>query len=403
MKILIITNKLPYPPKDGGAIATFYLADSLAHYADKVDILAINTNKHYFDISKIPQKVTEKIKFYDVYKNTDIKFGGLLKNLFFSKLPYNAERFIFDEFKQKIVEILQTNSYDIIQFEGLYVLPYLDIVKSKSSALAVYRAHNVEHEIWERTLKQTHNLIKKYYLKILTKRLKKFEQNHINKYDLLVPITERDDKKLSELGNTKPQIVIPTGITAEKYNIINNIVCQENTIFHIGALDWSPNQEGLLWFLDNCWDKILQKKPDVKFFIAGRNAPQWLIDKFKKKNVEYIGEVDDAQKFILSKQIMIVPLLSGSGMRIKIIEGMALGKTIVTTTIGVEGINAENEKEIIIADSAEKFIDNIIYLFENQMFIDNLGENAKRFIRKNFDNNVIAKKLFEFYEQNIKN
>lgn len=402
MNILFLTNKLPYPLKDGGAIATFSLAYSLSEFANKVDVLAINTSKHYFDVQKIPSKITDKVSFYDYFLNTDIKPFYLLKNFVLSKTPYNAERFIDKGFAEKIIKLLDNNSYDIIQFEGLYVLPYIEIVRAKTNAVISYRAHNIEHEIWERTLSNTTGKLKKTYTKNLTNRLRVFEQNFVNDYDLLVPITRRDEQKLQELGNIKPALTTPTGVDIDKYKT-NFSETEPNSIFHIGSLDWSPNQEGILWFLSNCWLKINEKNPSLKFYIAGRNAPDWFIQKLNFPNVEFVGEVDDAHQFINSKSVMIVPLLSGSGMRIKIIEGMALSKAIITTSIGVEGIPAKDKKDILIANTPDEFIENTIYLFTEEKQIEILGNNAKVFVSENFDNFAIAKRLYDFYDKYLKN
>lgn len=399
MKILIITNKLPFPPKDGGAIATLSLALGLSNFVDEIDLLALNTSKHFFNINKISIDIKNKINFYDVYQNTDINFFDLISNFFFSKKPYNAVRFISKEFEQKMIELISQKQYDIIQFEGLYVLPYLSSIKNK--CLKTYRAHNIEHEIWERTVLQETNPIKKYYINNLAKRIKKFEQSFINTYDLLVPITERDSKKFDIFENNKPKITIQTGIDISDYQVDNTDI--ELSLFHIGALDWSPNQEGLIWFLDNCWDNILLKIPNLKFYIAGRNSSESFENKVKRTNVEFIGEVEDAKQFISSKAVMIVPLLSGSGMRIKIIEGMALEKAIVTTSIGVEGINAENDKNILIADSPLDFSNAVINLFSDLEKIKKIGQNAKIFISENFDNLASAKKLFDFYNNHLNN
>ena len=108
-----------------------------------------------------------------------------------------------------------------------------------------------------------------------------------------------------------------------------------------------------IWFVENCWPGLHQQFPNLKFYVAGRNAPAWLINKFHYPNIEFVGEVEDAYRFMNSKSIMIVPLFSGSGMRIKIIEGMALGKTIVSTEIGAEGIEVSDNENILIATDAD--------------------------------------------------
>jgi len=404
MKILILSNKIPFPPKDGGSIATFNLAKGFSDLGNEVTILSLNTSKHFSKIEDIPKEISSKIKFIDSYIDTEIKLTRLLKNLFFAKIPYNAERFISVDFGLQIIKILSDKKFDIIQLEGLYLFPYIQIIRKFSDAKISMRAHNVEHEIWERTLSLEKNIIKKIYLKILTRRIKKFEISMLNNYDLLIPITERDALKLNELGNSKKTFVSPCGFDFEnisKPEKIDNNDIEFPSIFHIGALDWTPNQEGILWFIDNCWNDISFKMPNLKFYIAGRNAPKWFIDKINIKNIIFCGEVENSAQFIKSKALMIVPLLSGSGMRVKIIEGMALGKTIISTSIGVEGIDVEDNKNILISDNPEKFINSIFYILNNRQHFFEIGKNANVYIYENFDNFALSKKLIDFYKANI--
>jgi len=158
-----------------------------------------------------------------------------------------------------------------------------------------------------------------------------------------------------------------------------------------------PNQEGLIWFLKNAWTRISDKYPDLNFYIAGRNAPEWFIQRCVYKNVIYLGEVGDAYKFMNSKAVMIVPLLSGSGMRIKIIEGMALGKTIISTSIGAEGIKCTHEKDILIADTVNDFINEIERVIINNDIFERVGNNAVIFVKENFNNITISGSLTGFY------
>ena len=397
MNILQLCNKMPYPPKDGGSIAILSLSKALVELGHKVTILAMNTSKHYFSVDDIPKELKSKINFHDVFVDTKINPLNLIINLLFSKFPYNAKRFISTKFKNKLINILKNNDYDIVQLEGLYLCPYINVVKEYSKAKVVYRAHNIEHEIWERTAAKQHNIVKKRYLKILTNRLKKFEISLINQYDAVVPITERDSIHLNKLGNDKPVHVLPTGINTNELNSVN-IKNDFPSLFYIGALDWTPNQEGIIWFLDNIWINIFDKYKELKFYIAGRNAPQWFINKLKKKNIFYLGEIDNAYEFMASKSIMIVPLLSGSGMRIKIIEGMALGKTIISTSIGAEGINITNNENILIADNPNDFVCMIDKILNNKALFDNIGKNAINFVKNNYDNLALTLLLVDFYK-----
>jgi glycosyltransferase involved in cell wall biosynthesis len=399
MKILQVTNKVPYPVKDGGAIACMNLARGFSLLGHEVTILAMNTVKHHITLTEIPESVKELAEFKLVNVPAGISPVSALFNLLFSNKPYNATRFISKEFSDELQKVLHENEFDIIQLEGLYVCPYIPVIRANSKAKIIYRAHNIEHEIWSRTAVMAHGL-EKWYLKNLSKRIKRFEVQTLNKYDLLVPITGRDGAILNKLGNKKPMHVSQTGIDSSVL-IPNSKNLKHPTLFHIGSLEWSPNQEGLIWFFENCWDSIREKYPDLQFFIAGRNAPPWFQKMLNLPNVVFKGEVADAYEFMNSKSIMVVPLFSGSGMRIKIIEGMALGKPIVTTAVGTEGISTTSDVNIVITEDAAGFLQSISNLIENREYFDKISKNAIEYIHENFDNLSSAGTLIEFYKKHI--
>ena len=399
MNILQVTNKVPYPSKDGGAIACMNLTRGFAVLGHRVTVLSMNTVKHHTDISEIPEAIRDWAEFRLVQVPAKIIFFKALYNFFFSKKPYNAIRFISDKFSKELQKLLHEKQFDIIQLEGLYVCPYIPLIRKYSDAKIVYRAHNIEYEIWERTAKLSNGFVK-IYLKNLSHRIKKFEKRILNTYDLLVPITERDGKILTELGNKKPMHVSPTGIDTTSL-IPHTKNLQHPSLFHIGSLDWAPNQEGLIWFIERCWSDIHSRFPDLKFYIAGRNAPEWLIRKFVAPNIVYKGEVEDAYEFINSKSIMVVPLFSGSGMRIKIIEGMALGKPIITTSIGTEGISTSSGTNILIANNEEEFIAAISELIHDNEVYNQISRNAIEYIHEKFDNLALSGALSAFYKKHI--
>lgn len=399
MKILQVTNKVPYPVKDGGAIACMNLARGFSLLGHEVTILAMNTVKHHITLTEIPESVKELAEFKLVNVPAKISPVSALINLLFSRKPYNATRFISNDFSNELKKVLQENEFDVIQLEGLYVCPYIPLIREHSKALIIYRAHNIEHEIWSRTAVMAHGL-EKWYLKDLSRRIKHFEVQILNKYDLIVPITGRDGAILNKLGNKKPMHVSQTGIDSSVL-IPNSKNLKHPTLFHIGSLEWSPNQEGLIWFFENCWDTIREKYPDLQFFIAGRNAPPWFQKMINLPNVVFKGEVVDAYEFMNSKSIMVVPLFSGSGMRIKIIEGMALGKPIVTTAVGTEGISTTSDVNIVITEDAAGFVESISRLIEDREFFDKIGKNAIEYIHENFDNLSSAGALIEFYKKHI--
>lgn len=399
MKILQVTNKVPYPTNDGGAIACMNMTSGFALLGHEVTVLAMNTRKHHTELSDIPESLRDWADFKLVNVPARIAPFPALFNLFFSGKPYNAARFISGAFSRELKRVLMNNDFDIVQLEGLYVCPYIPVIRKYSGAKIVYRAHNIEHEIWERTALLSGGL-KYLYLKLLAKRIKKFERGFMNQYDLLVPITERDGIILNKLGNNRPMHVSPTGIDT-RVLIPHSKNLEHPSLFHIGSLEWAPNQEGLIWFIEKCWPEIHEKFPGLKFYIAGRKAPDWLVRYFNAPNIVFLGEVDDAYQFMNSKSIMVVPLFSGSGMRIKIIEGMALGKPIVSTPIGTEGIATRSGTNILIAENEKEFISDIERLITDEELFAVISRNAIEYIQRKFDNLALAGALTEFYKKYI--
>lgn len=400
MRILQICNKFPYPPNDGGAIAVFNLTINFSENNNQVTVLAMNTSKHYTDPKNIPEKYSQSIDFRFSPVDTRIRPVKLLFNLFFSSKPYNAVRFISKNFSLSLHMLLIEKKFDIIQLEGLYLIPYIDQIRKYSKAIISYRAHNVEYEIWKRTAEKASNPLKKFYFKIIATRLERFEKQMLNKYDILIPITMRDAEKLRNMGDYRPLKVSPTGILEENF-LSTSSTGNINSLFYIGSLDWIPNQEGLQWFIKNVWNEIRIDNPELSFHIAGRNAPSWFVKICEENNVSFHGEVESASEFYKNYHIMIVPLFAGSGMRIKIIEAMARSKVVITTTVGAEGLGLINNEHAIIADNASSIKKGISNLLDNKDIFTKLEKNSYDFTRKFFRNEKIGKELLQFYTQQL--
>ncbi len=395
MKILQICSKIPFPPKDGGSIAMNILTHGLIKAGNQVHILAINTLKHFIKEEDVELAYRNQTKYQAVFIDTSIKPLDAFFNLFSNK-SYNICRFYSTDFENILIKKLKNENYDIIQLETLWVTPYVDVIRKYSKAKIVLRSQNIEFMIWEQLAEETHNFFKKTYLKILAKRLKSYEYNIVNKFDAIATITEIDSVAYRKMGCTIPIIHVPFGIDLEQYKI-DETNLEKPSLFHIGAMDWRPNADGIDWFLKKIWTKVQEKNSSIKLYLAGRNMPDWLLQ-LKMKNVVVEGEVKDSHQFINSKSIMIVPLTSGGGMRVKIIEGLALGKTIISTSVGAEGIEYENEKNILIANTETEFEEAILKCINNTSFSDSIGKNAKILAASKYDNQVICNKLSDFYK-----
>lgn len=393
----MLSNKAPYPPNDGSSIAIYNMAKGIIENNNDLHLLTINTKKHYKADAAVPDEFKLKSHYHSVFHNANTSIVGALINLFFSSESYFVSRFYFTEFRNKLIQTLQANQFDIVQLEGIFMAVYLNDIRKYSKAKIAIRTHNVEHVIWNRVIANEKNILKKWYLGIQNNRLKKFELSKLPMADALVPITENDEQIFRKCGIKIPSKVCLTGILKEKrVKSINPKF--ENTVFHLGSMDWMPNVEGVLWFLKNVWPLVMQKSAGkAKCVIAGRNMPE-NIHALKNENLEVLGAIENAEEMYSNYSIQIVPLLSGSGMRIKILDGLRFGKPIVSTSVGAEGIPMNSGKNILITDDPETFANYILELMNNKTLYNKIADGAFSFAESEMDNTQLVNQLMQFYQ-----
>ncbi len=391
LKILILTPRIPFPLRDGGSIAMNQTIEGYIEQGCEVSLLALNTSRHWVDEATLPP-LYKKLRYFEaIYVKTDVNPLSAFFNLFTDK-SYNVERFINKQVDQRLINLLQREQFDIIQFESIYTAPYLKTARKYSEAMCVCRVHNIEHLIWQRLTENEKSFLKRKYLQLLTNRLSSYELDIIRQFDLLLPISRKEEKFFNEQQLNRC-IYLPFG-TEDKDVDTSDIEFEEKSCYHIGSMDWAPNIEGVQWFLEEVWTKAGPALPDIQFYLAGRNMPPALMAK-ESKQVRVIGEVDDVVRFSLEKNIMIVPLLSGAGIRIKILEAMSLGKTIITTSIGAEGIGATHRENILICDTAEGFITELNFCFKQKDQAQLIGKQAKKFVAEHFQKHKIYAQVLE--------
>ena len=274
MKVLQICSKQPLPAIDGGCKAMNNITEGLLQNNIEVKVLTVTTFKHPFLLKKMDATYLKNTQIENCEIAIKVKPIAAFFNLF-SKESYNVIRFFSKEFEKLIASTLQNNEYDIIFLESLFVIPYIEIIRANSNAKLVYRAHNIEHEIWERNTIEEKNSIKRQYLKLLTKRLRKYEIGVLNKVDAIASISEKDKKTLLDLGSKKPICVTPFGFDLNQVSESKEIKKVVN-FFHIGSMDWEPNQEGIKWFLENVWIRIIEQYYTLQFNLAEKRMPQYL-------------------------------------------------------------------------------------------------------------------------------
>lgn len=397
MKVLQICNKPPYPPVDGGTMAMNSITQGLLREGCEVKVLAVETDKHPADIDKMPTDYRERTRFEAEYIDLGVKPLEAAVAMLCGE-SYHVRRYRSEAFAKWLRRILEQEEFDVIHMESPFLTPYLPLIRSLSKAKVVLRAHNVENIIWKRVAESTPHGLKRWYLKHLSLTLRAYELEHINDYDGVVCITRNDAEYFKQNGCRRPVTAIPFGVEPEEYAGVD---AEPGSLFHIGAMDWMPNRESIEWLLDEVWPVVHREVPQARLYLAGRKMPQkWM--KAQIEGVSVVGEVPDAGYFIAGKQINVVPLRSGSGIRVKIIEAMAAGKAVVTTTVGAQGIEYTDGENLLIADTPEQFARQIKQLVEDQDYCAKVGEAAARLVAEQYDVKKLTGRLLRFYEEILK-
>lgn len=395
MKVLIIGSRVPWPLRDGGAIATYNLLKGLSESGVEVSFLTLNTSKHFAE----DKEIFKELDFLEViaYRNIDtsVKILPALLNLF-TRRSYNIDRFINPGFREDISEELNDKKYDLIHFEGLFVASYAEGLDT--GIPKVLRQHNIEYKIWESLAETCKPGLKKWYLKLLSRRLRSFEHRILKHFDAVVSITEDDRKGIESMGFKGLSLSIPAGIEAKT---AHSAPPDYHTIYHIGSMEWMPNLEAMDWFRNKIWPLIENAGMEAKFYMAGKNMPascySWQNKRFKVE-----GEITDLNEFTADKSILVVPLRSGSGIRIKTIEAMMAGKAVVTTSFGARGLPVENGKHCLIADTETDFANAVLSLLNDTGLRNRIAAGGKEFALANYSNRSVSEKWKQFYQKMIK-
>lgn len=393
MRILLICNKSPYPTSEGGPMAMDAIIRGLVDAGQDVTVIAASSHKFPASGDLLPDDLQERVHFLTAPVDLRIKPLPALRCLI-KHQSYHAFRFRSMAFANALMDLLQQEHFDIIQLESVYMGVYIPLIQSASRCPVVLRAHNVEHRIWERIAQNENNPLKRWYIKQLARSLKNFEIEITHLCDAILPITAEDGEWFSHL-TSKPMLPLPFSVDTTRWAQKLDVP-EAPSVCHLGAMSWWPNEQGIRWLLNDIWPSVHQKNPQLTLHLAGRSMPSWITSD-PASNVVVHGEVADAKAFLAFHTIMVIPLLSGSGMRIKMVEGMLAGLAVISTTLGAEGIPVISGTHAILADKADNFADAILQLAENRQLCMDIGRAGNRLALATFDRQRQSQQLLEFY------
>lgn len=397
MKVLVIGNRVPWPLKDGGAIATYNMLLGLSQLGVEIHFITLNTKKHFVEADTIQKAFSfcKVVKTYEI--DTSLSVFKALLNLF-SKRSYHIDRFTDPGFTQLIQSTIDQEQFDLIHFESLFITQYVQWLQTQKGAgldsiPCVYRSHNIEYKIWELLAQTTKNPIKRWYLKLLAKRLKTFETSISKRFEAIVCISPIDLKDCQTWGLKAKLLQLPGGIIAHHAKSMR----PNDNLYHLAYMNWMPNQEAMEWFHSEVWPIVHKQHPSVHFYMAGKGMPARYF-KWNTTHFHVQGEVDSASEFAKDKGILVVPLNSGSGIRMKTIEAMMEGKAVVTTVIGANGLTVEKDKDCLIAHDAQSFAAALSQLILNPELRTEIAENGQLTAIKNYENTAVSSAWKTLYE-----
>lgn len=399
--ILFLTSRFPYPPDSGGKGGS--LSD--------INILSQKYRIYLFYIGE--QDQNEEVlyrkyqikKIYNFRKNTENNILELIKNTF-SRTSYTCKKYHSREAYRKIEDIIKREKIDVAFIDHLHMVFYGLMIRNNFPHLKIIlREHNAEYILWQRSCRAEENFFKKIIMYLQAKKILRYEARVAPFFDLCLMVSSLDEKRIKEISPGARTAVVPPAVDMpddprNKENesfrgIVPEII--PNSLIFVGNFAWPPNKKGALWFLNNVWRDIKKEFPEAKLFIVGKNPPREILT-HTGKDVVMAGYVKDIRPWILQSEVFIAPIFGGSGIRIKILEAMAMGKPIISTTLGAEGIPARHKKETIIADNKEEFMDGIKLLFDNYKLREILSKNAKELIRINYSFQNVSKKLYKIID-----
>lgn len=393
IRVLQLSPQFPFPSDDGGKIGIASILKCFAAKGFDIDFVSYVPEKVH------PTDIKEAEKYANVFfiehstRNTPEK---IFSSLFHHTSLYISKH-INSNVQRQLKQIIGNNHYDFIHADhssmcllGLYA-------KSLTNAPLGLRLHNVEHKIWERYADSLPiNSPKRWYIRHQANLLTNDEKFLFPQADICFPITDVDKMDAMKIAPNGNYVTASAGVYPEEWEIDPKIIRNPREIVIATVYSWVHNVDGVLWFIENVLPRLKEVYPDVSLTLIGKNPPS-VLQKYSDKGVNIMGYVHKVQPYLNKAALYIAPLFVGSGIRIKILEAMAIGLPVVATSIASEGINGNDENGLFIRDGVEEWTDTIVSLLEKPENTAPLRTKAQSYIRENYSWNKNIDIMIEEY------
>ena len=402
MKILFFSTAIPYPPKGGHPQRTFNLMKAAAR---RHEIHLIGFVKFQKDIeANLPMwRICKRI--YPFFVPDDWSDRHLYANLaanLASPYPYTANKYYLPDVRRVLPTILQNDDFDLVHCDMIDLARYLDDVPGIPS-VAVF--HNVESKLMYRRGRYAESHAKRWFFKLQSWKMERFEARMSPRFDRCVTVSETDRETLSQIAPAAKIRVIPNGVDTEYFRQRPGRI-RRGSILFVGGLRWFPNDDGVLYFLEEIWPLLRRRIPEAHLTLVGhRNCVSERLDRLVKQGssigVTATGFVDDVRPYLDRAHVYIVPLRIGGGTRLKILDTMAMSKAIVSTSIGCEGIAVEPGKNILIGDTPQTFADQVVRVMEDDGLREGLEREGRRLVEAVYDWEILGRDMEAVYEEAV--
>ena len=376
MRVLYITPKAIYPKIDGGCVAMDNFLQLLLK--EKVDVkhLTLSTEKHNFNIDHYPVSLQQETAPEAVEISTEVTPIKGLINLF-KKGSYNVNRFHSLEMVELITKSLKSSQFDTVILDSLFSTSYLAAIRNAFNGKIILRMHNIESDLWDAYAKNEKSFLKRIYLNKLAKNIRKYEFDTVNLVDGILTISNYDLEVLDNANVSVPRITIPFTVSV---NEGFQSECNNVNLFHLGAMNWNPNIEAVNRLV-KLFPRIVESNPDLELHIAGSNFPQEYLAQ-EASNIYADGFVENPYQFAIDQGILVSPIISGSGVRIKILEMMSIGIPIITTEESGSIVKDKINGYICKPENEHKMFLLARKLTKNESLRIRMGKNSRKIYLK---------------------
>ena len=401
LRILFLANRIPLPIKDGQSRRTFNILKCLSTN-HRVFFLSLHEASQRIDLEHI-RKLEGLCEKVELYKSPPkkISMGMLLYFVrsLFSWDPYTIWRHYSRAFFMRVTELTKTQRVDLVHCDNL-CLAYA--VRNENAVIRTITDQDVSYLKCLRMAKGCRNPFLSILLYMESYKLRRLESDVFKQVDFGVAVSNTDKTHLEALCPVGRFEVIENGVDTDAFKPVT-VKTDENTLLWIGGFDHYPNKEAMYYFLDSIYPLIKKSVSDIRLIMVGDNVTRKIRNIIvNDPSIKAMGYVDDLLPYLHKSTVFIVPILSGGGTRLKLLEAMGAGKAIVTTSIGCEGLEGVHNKHFLIADNAKQFAECVINVINNRKLQKYLGDNARGLAVEKYDWKGISQKMDLIYRSYIK-